>query len=765
MNLHRQLLQYLRMLQRRKVTTFIAIGGFALSLSVVVLLSVFITSEKAMNSSYPNNSSIYRIKTKSNRANLPSKLAEQLANDIPEVKANTVFRNNVDHVRVNDELLRMSLSVVDKDYLKIFSHRMVYSGPLSDLDVKNNIILTHSFSKKLFGDVNPVGNYMEMRERQLRVIGVITDPPVNSSFKFDGLIGEVSCMQYSEFTTHMTTYRLVNHFIQLEKGCKIDDVETKITALMQARKGFEKSELEVQPLSKIYFDTQTRSALPVANSSMLKLLVWISLVILLMGVFNYVSLAVSINTERMGEIAMRKVNGAGARIIFKQFLQESVMVCLLIIGLATIIAVFITPIFSSILGKEIDLLLLFKNSASWKFMGILFMVVVLLAGIIPALLASHVLPVVALKGKKNKKNNHFRQTVLVFQLTTSIVLIFGVATIWNQIEYAKTKDIGFEKELLLGIDLDYFEKDQRALRSRLLQIANVKNASCSAGAPYNICANMSGEVDEIKISDVSGIEADTDFISTFQIKLLAGRNLRQSDKGCCMINEKLYEKMGWKDLDGKKMFGRDVVGVIDNFHFKNIHHDIGFLMVDLLEDYEWVSTINLRFASADYKNTISQMKNVMAEFDPDLTFNYKFYDEIVAALYRKEEKQAYAVGLFAIIAILIACLGLIGVAEYTITQRVKEIGIRKVNGATVSGILSMINAGFGKWILLAFVLAAPIAFYLMNKWLQSFAYKASLSWSIYLFTGIVVLVIALVTILFQSYKAATCNPVETLRYE
>ncbi|MCL3781008.1 ABC transporter permease [Prolixibacteraceae bacterium JC049] len=765
MSFYRHFLQFLRVIQRRKVTTLIAIGGFALSLSVVVLLTVFIASEKSMNMTYPNVSNIYRVKSNNNGVNLPTLLADGFSNDVPGIKANTIFRHNYDKVKVNDDFINSLFAIVDNEYLNIFSHRLIYSDAEHNLDVKNNIILTQSYAKKLYGDVNPVGNYMEMRDQQLKVVGVMTDPPVNSSFQFDGLIGEVTSTQYTQRTYNKTTYYLMNHFLQLNEGANPKEVELKLAGMLKDKEGYDNTILEIQPLKEIYFDVKAHSSLPVANSSMLKLLIWISLVILLMGVFNYVSLAVSVNSERKSEIAMRKINGAGAKFIFKQFLGESVFVCVVILLLATMIAVVIAPSFSNILGKNIDLWLLMRSGVSWGLLTVLFIAIVLLAGVVPALIAARAIPVIALKGKGSKKNNLFRQSVLVFQLTASIALLFCVATIWKQIEFAKTQDVGFDRDLLVQINLSYFEKDPSALKDKLLQISNVKNASFTAGSPYYICSSMSGKVEEVDLSDVSSIEVDNDFASTFDVEIIAGRDFRLTDKNSCLINDKLYRKMGWDNLDGKEMFGGRVVGVFKDFHFKDIHHDVGYLKLNKIDELEWVTAMNVRLLGNDFSNTLSQMKNLVHEIDPDLDFRYQFYDDIIAKLYRKEEKQAYAVGLFAIIAILIACLGLIGVAEYTITQRVKEIGIRKVNGATVAEILSMINGGFGKWVLLSFAIAAPIGFYTMSKWLQNFAFKTALSWWVYALAGIVVLTVALITIMFQSYKAATCNPVETLRYE
>jgi putative ABC transport system permease protein len=366
------------------------------------------------------------------------------------------------------------------------------------------------------------------------------------------------------------------------------------------------------------------------------------------------------------------------------------------------------------------------------------------------------------------KNSNVRGVFNTIQLTVTLCLIIALTIITKQINYVKTKDVGFNKEYLLEVRLEgKTNKRAAAIKENLLKYPNIINVTATHGTPFAIYSSSSGswknDSVEYKMENVAQMNADTSFLSTFGLKLIMGRNFRPTDKDVCIINEKTYNYLQLKGIESKTIWGSKIIGVVKDFHFKDMHKELGFIRIGYNPDF--VSHLNIRISGNDIPGTLKVIKSSLKEFEPNLSFEPRFYDDWINTMYQKEEKQAKAIIIYAVIALLLSSLGLMGLARFSAIRRTKEIGVRKVNGAKVREILAMLNSGFVKWVVFAFVIACPVAYYAMNQWLESFAYKTTLSWWIFALAGIFVLGITLLTVSWQSWRAATRNPVESLRYE
>jgi putative ABC transport system permease protein len=360
-----------------------------------------------------------------------------------------------------------------------------------------------------------------------------------------------------------------------------------------------------------------------------------------------------------------------------------------------------------------------------------------------------------------------KRGLTIFQLTTAIVLLIGFVVIQKQLNYVKTTDMGFNKECLLRLDIGDNFKEKETLKQQIDHTPFVKSASFSHGGPGAIRMGM-GSNKEGENFNVDCISVDEEFLKTFDIQLLEGRTFLASDKeASCYVNETAYKKYGWSNLENRKFNngregGYNVVGVVRDFNVASLHSVMTPVCLLFSNEY---SALNIRLMPGNLREQVEKLRSIWKEVSPDAPMMFTFYDDVFNAYYLKEERQGKAITVFSLIALLITALGLMGQIFQTCTAKTKEIGIRKVNGAKVSEILTMLNRDFIKWVVIAFVIATPIAYYTMNKWLENFAYKTELSWWIFVLAGLLALGIALLTVSWQSWRAATRNPVEALRYE
>ncbi len=760
--------QYLvRILLRQKTISAITIGGYAISMAVILILATFIITEKNINKEFPNYKNIYRIVRNANEASVPLTFLDDVKDKIPGIEKVCLYSIGPTHYRYDGVQDMARFLSTNEDFIDIFSYQFIFSSGNPTLSVASNLYLTKQFSEKLFGAKNPVGEILEVNNQLYNIVAVISDPPKNSSFSFDAVTGLEKAISYSMLGYNKEQHKMFSSFILLNSNVPMEVTEKHIEGLTGHWQAFKDQKLTLQPFSEVYFDTKKADFMSHANVNMIILLSGVAGIILFMTIFNYINITIATGFNRFKEIGIRKSNGASRNLIFRQFLGESYLVTFLSMVIALLFAFVISPYFSEVLGKEVDIKTIFSQPG---IVGVAFFILLItgtIAGVYPALLISKVTPLQVIQNKNRFNVRNKRAGIVALQFVFTIALMISILFINKQITFVKHKDLGFDTEQMMRLNLSgNGRKSWQTIKEKILANPSFVSVTASQGGPMTIQMSSTGYAppgqEDKMIENLKTISTDEDFIHTFGLTLLMGRNFMSTDENVCIINDHLFRFLEWKNIDGKEIFGKRIIGVIKDFHHLNLYNEIGHLQLTRLDAIPGMLSIKMNDQLAD---NISFIEKIMQEVEPGSLTNYSFYDDWVQSMYEKEEKQAYAIQLFSFLAIIISCFGLIGMASYTTTRKTKEIGIRKVNGARISEVLIMLNKDFVKWVAIAFVIATPIAWYAMNKWLQNFAYKTELSWWIFALAGLLALGIALLTVSFQSWRAATRNPVEALRYE
>jgi len=756
---------FFRLLKRNKITSFITIGGFAISMSVFLILYVFLAGEKKINSSFVNAKSIYRIERSNQQSIVPLTLLDDIRTKVPEIEKTALYCITRSIYTYNNQRGTLKIIATNDDFLDMFSFQYLYKNAHPSLSGKSDIVLTAQFSEKLYGKENPVGEILQLNSKNYNVVGVVTDIPDDASFHFDALVNIEVC-QESKMGYHNESHLLYNAFIMLNRGVPASQVEDKLQGMISHWKAFENDRLSIRPLKDVYFNGLSGDSLDHANVQLIYLLATIALIILFMTIFNYVNMTISGSTSRMAEFGVKKTTGAAKAHIFTQIILESVLTSLIAMFLALVLANLFAPVFSDILGKPIEVMNLFSKPAGLIIWAAFSIGIGVVSGVYPSLVFSGISPLQLIGKRYVLKKQQRRSGVIAIQFLISTVLIISLFFIQKQIDFVKHKDYGFNTELLLSLRLEgNATQKSDVIKEELLSYPQIVSVCAVAGNPMmTIPGSSSNKFDingEKKSITVNQMAADADFVKTMGLKLIAGRDFNPVDSNSCLINEHLYRDLELTDLEGQSFQGRKIVGVLQDFHFEKLYNTIGNIMIEK-DDYAWWLNVRIR---GNISEDLDIIKQAYVKVEPDLAPNIVFFDDYIQNLYQKEERQAKAIQIFAVLAVLISCLGLIGTAEQTIKRRTKEIGIRKVNGAKIHEILAMLNKDFVKWVVISFLVATPVAWYAMHKWLESFAYKTELSWWIFALAGVLALGIALLTVSVQSWRAATRNPVEALRYE
>lgn len=756
---------FIRSLKRKKTKSIITIGGYAVSMAVTLLLVSFIIGEKSVNKGFENGDNIYRIKRSDEKSIVPITLRNDVKSKIPGVEKMCYYSIWERLYKREDKQELAKFIATNDDFLEMFSFHFIHQSTNPTLSLKENVILTQKFSEKLFGTENPVGKVLEINRKSFTIAGVVTDLPENSSFRFDAFINfELGPILRSGYNNEQ--HVLLNSFVLLSPRVNPDEVNKQISGMISHWQAFKDIKLSIEPFSRVYFNSLSQDHMEHANVSMINLLSSVALVILFMTIFNYINMAVSSGYERLNEIGIRKTTGADKSDIFRQILTESMLVSLLAMMLAVIIAIIIAPVFSEILGKNIELGSILSQPLIILSGILIFFITGILSGIYPALIFSGMSPLRMISHQTGFKRKGQMAGVVMVQFLITTVLIISLLFIQKQMEFVKNKDLGFDKEMMVRLDLNGLSGQKwEVMRNELLTNPGIISVSASGGSPMEIPGSSTNQFNiagEEKMVEIKSFGIDDNFLETFGLKLIEGRNFKSSDTNVCMINEHLYHELQWKAVEGQELMGEKVVGVVKDFHYENLYTEIGNLQLQHSRDY--ASVLNIKI-SGNVSETLEFIKRTYAKIEPGIPFSFRFYDDWIESMYLKQEKQATAIKVFALLAIVIACLGLFGLIEHITNKKIKEIGIRKINGASISEVIFMLNKNVVKWVVLAFIIATPIAYYAMTKWLESFAYKTELSWWIFALAGLIAMLIALLTVSWQTWKAATSNPVEALRNE
>jgi len=773
-----------RNLSRQKVFSLINIVGMAIGLACGILLSLWIFDELSYDKFHENGENIYRVLENQSYSSqnmqvavTPAPLAESIKGDFPEVVGVTRYDDSyAQDFKVDDkEFSEIMGAFVDEEFLQMFSFPII-KGNQNPLSKKISIVITEGTAKKLFDDEEALGKNISLYEKNFEITAIIQNVPENSHISFDYLLPFQILADRNPDLDNWGSNSIYT-YIQLAENTSLQQFSEKIKMYLKENFEDSSSKLYLQPI----FQTHLHSVGLVADMGgmgdfrYIILFSIISIFIIVISSVNFISLSTARYTKRAKEVGLRKVVGSHRSQLIWQFLGESMILLLISLIIGLVMVELSLPAFNDIAAKELSLMYLL-NPATLSSLIFFVIIIGFLTGIYPAFLLSSFMPITALKGSQisGSKGSLFRKIMVVTQWSLSIILIISTLMISRQLKFMKNKKLGFEKEHIVYTDIRGFDKYDE-LKEELLKNPEVESVSATKSLPHRIMSSASGSVWEGKDDEETFLVhyniVDYDFIETFKIEIVEGRSFAQEfsdeENFGILLNEEAIKQMGIEDPVGKEysFWGNDgkIIGVMKDFHFKSLHNPIEPMLFIVFEDY--VDYLVVRIASNESTNTVSFLEETMNKFDPENGHEFRFFDERYNAMYHSEQEMEMILKIFTILAIFIACLGLFGLSTFLTQQRIKEIGIRKILGANVPNIVVALSKDFTKWIIFANLFACPLAYYIIDKLLQNFAYRVDMNIGVFVVTIVSSILIAIVTISFQTIKAANSNPVDALKYE
>jgi putative ABC transport system permease protein len=776
-----------RNLLKSKGYATINIIGLAIGMAAVLMIAIWIQNQSQFDNFYSNKDNLYRVWNKyedvgqigmSNITSGPASVT--LKAEYPEVEHAARVYWNVDRLLSFDEnKIKSKGTEVDPSFMEMFDFKLLKGNRSQVLSGPQNIILTESLSKKIFGDTDPLNKTLILDNKEpYQVSGIIADLPSNTDFDFNYLIPLTKADNYSpnwNTSTFMT-------YIQLKDGTDVDAFNKKLKNIIAKKTNNElKGSLFLYPLSKMHLYSKFEQGVPVGGKiDQVKLVAGLGFLILLIACINFVNLSTARSQKRAKEVAVRKVVGAQRSSLIAQFLTESVLLSF-IAGILSIGLTFLAlPFFNKILDKP--LVFSITDPIIWVSLVGFILLTGVFAGLYPAFVLSSFKPIRSLKvfGKSKKLALNFREVLVVFQFGIALILIIATLIVRSQIEYAGKRDIGYSPSQLIEIPMEGdMTKNYKVIKSELIN-KNIAHAVTRTG--WSITRNASnssgnfsweGATPEQGKKIVFNIgKAESDFVKTLGLKVLEGRDIDferlASDSLSVLVNEAAIKEMKLKNPIGSILkWGSNtftIVGVINDYINDSPYSPVTPLLIYPAK--EWMLNMVVRTnPSLPIDHNLKQMEEILKKFNPAYPFEYKFVDQQFATKFKEQQQTAQLALIFSGLAIFISCLGLLGLASYIAELRTKEIGIRKVLGASVTGITAMLSRDFVKLVLIAILLASPIAWWTMNKWLEDFSYRIEIQWWIFAVAGIAALTIAILTVSTQAIRAANTNPVKTLRDE
>ncbi len=789
---------------RHKGFSFINISGLAVGMACCILIMMYVSEELSYDNFHEKGPRIYRANTISsigtNRrsfAVVPSVFSEGIAASTPEIECATrLMPAGLFRLRYKDQEHDVSnLAFADPSFFQIFSYDFVAGNPPSALDKPDSLVITEEIARRIFGEKNPLGEAItpavqNTEVNPFQVTGVLKNVPENSHVQFNALVN-INGLQYIMRSDRTPDFLLdpyycrLQAFFLLRKDSDIPELEKKINRIAQSKWGEiykergTTREFFLLNIRDIHLHSPNEDEyVPAGDINNIYLFSAIALLVLLVACFNFINLSTARSANRATEIGIRKVIGSQKSQLVTQFLCESILISLIGLFIGVLLVFLALPSFNNLLNKEIEFGTLLNFSVLIGILGVVILTG-FVAGSFPAFILSAFDPIRVLKGKLRSasKNSLLRKTLVVFQFAVSIFMIVGVITVIKQLDFMKNKNLGFHREQMVVITSPGNNSD--VLRQRILQNPGVQSVSFSLNVPGIFIAyqafNPSLENTQKETLRAFQMIADYDFLKTYGLEVKWGRGFSKeystdADEAI-VINEKTAEILGWgEDAVGKKLYNvaennreRTVIGVVKNFHLTSLKQEISPLVLELNPTlYRFVS---VRLNPGNVPQTLASLENIFREVQPNREFSYYFIDDAFRQMYPEEDKVGQIYLSFGLLAIFVACLGLFGLSSFSVAQRTKEIGIRKVLGASMREIVIMLSKEFTALILAANIIAWPLAYFVMQGWLRSFAYRIAVTLDIFLLSGILTIVVALLTISQQSIKAAVSSPVDSLRYE
>ncbi len=802
-----------RNLLKNKTFSLINIAGLASGLACFILIALYVADELSYDRFNEKANRIYRINSdivfggnKLHMAVTADPMGAALKKDYPEVEQYTrIYASNGAKLvkKGNTFINEQNVAHADSTLFDVFTLPAISGDTKNALNEPNTVVITESTAKKYFGTAEAVGKTIETNDNSstlYKVTAVIKDIPHNSHFNFDFIFSmDNAGYEWGQYTSHN-----FHTFLLLKPGVNYKAFEKNfpqfidkyimpqvrqfmnIKSMDEMEKAGNKLQYSLMPLTDIHLHSDRFPELGV-NGSIQYVYIFsaVALFVLLLACVNFMNLSTARSASRAKEVGIRKVLGTEKKSLIRQFLTESTLMAAISMVLAIIIVWATMSYFNDLSGKNLAITDLFKPGY-FALLLLLPLIVGLLAGSYPAFYLSSFKPISVLKGKLNEgfKKSSLRNVLVVFQFGTSIMLIVGTIIVYRQLNFIQTKKLGFNKDQVLVINNTYaLGENATAFKNEVSKLAGVNISTFAnflpvANSSRNDNTYSSEAVMDIKNSlSAQSWVIDYDYIKTLGMEMVSGRNFSKeygSDSNAIIINETAAKVLGYDNPLGKKLYTNyqdqsgtrlisyDIIGVVKNFHYESLKQTVGPLLFKLGNS---TGATAFKISTANVQGLVKNIESKWKTMASGMPFSYQFLDESFGNMYREEQRTGKLGLTFAVIAILIACLGLFGLSTYMAEQRIKEIGVRKVLGASVSNITAMLSKDFIKLVLLSAVIAFPLSWWFMNKWLQDFAYRIDISWWIFALAGIIALLIAVLTVSSQAIKAALSNPVKSLRTE
>ena len=782
-----------RNLIRNRTFSVINISGLALGLTCSLLIFLWIQDERNVDGFHKNGKLLYQVYERNYYdgkvdASYPTQglLAEELKKIIPEVEYASGFEyasppGTLSTFEANNKVNKMGGLYAGEDFFSMFTYPLLEGAAQAALNSPGGIAISRKMAENFFGSAEKAfGQLIRFENKdELKITAVFENIPNNSSQQFDFLRTWDDFVKENDWV-HNWGNTDPSTFIQLRKDADAGKVESKIKDFIYRYKQKDKSfrsELAIQPYPEKYLHSSFKNGyIDGGRIEYVNLFMIVAVFILLIACINFMNLATAQSAKRAKEVGLRKVVGAARASLVKQFIGEALLLTLFSIVIAIVLSAALLPEFNSLTGKQLSVPL--TQPLFWLLTISLMIITGFVAGSYPALFLSSLNPVKVLKaGLKFGAGNIFlRRGLVVFQFTLSIILIVGMIVTYRQVNYIQSKNLGYDRENLLYIPIEGELANKYALfKQQAKEIPGVLNVSKMRNSP-TIIEHHTGSISwpgmepNLTVSFADGV-VGYDFVKTMKLQLKEGRDFSRefgTDSVAYMLNETAVNKIGFNDPIGQTVVWGNhpgkIIGVLKDFHFSSMHQSIEPLILRLDENWSW-GTILVRTKAGNTKEVLAGLGKLCASMNPKFPFTWQFSDVEFSKLYKSESIVSRLSNYFAFLAIFISCLGLFGLATFTAAQRTKEIGVRKALGASVPQIVAMLSGSFVKLIVIAMLIAFPVAWYFMNKWLDNFAYKVQIGWIIFMIAGTVAIVIALLTVSYQAIKAAVANPVKSLRME
>ncbi len=778
-----------RKIRRQKGYSFINIAGLAAGMACCILILTWVWDELSYDRFHKNVDRIFRIVTENHvggqvsvLAGSPAPLGRTLVEQYPDVEQAVLVQSGWSnyYLHLGDKIfIQERLAAVGPSFFRIFSFPFLSGDPETALKDPASIVLTETLARKCFGDEDPMGKVLQMDEEDLRVTGVIRDIPRNSHLQFDYAFPAENMRRWRESQLDSWMYFQFATYVQLSPQADVDAVNQKIAEVIKVNLPLAKGKAYLQPVKDIHLRSTGMNSWMVdypnpGNITYVYIFSLTAICVLLLACINFMNLATARYGTRAREVGMRKVVGARRKDLVKQFIGESCLTTLISLLFAILLVEMFLPSFSALAGKEMTLQFA-GNPGLWAGLLAIVLLTGFISGSYPSLFLSSFHPTQVIKSFTSlgiRRAGALRKILVVTQFTFTAILLIGTIVIYSQLHFIQDKDLGYDAENIITFaGYGAYGRDYEAARNELLQNPDVLNV-CRAFPPR-------GGLGETTNVDWEGKEpsaevrffadmGDYDFLDTFGMTITQGRFYSRelpTDKDNYVVNETAVNAMGFKDPIGKRFSfqGREgiIIGVVKDYHGGSLHEPIPPKVISLQGGF----FVCVKFRPGQVSRVTAFLEQKWEKFVPRQPFRYDFVDESIAGSYMSERRIGKIFRNFTVLAVVIACLGLFGMASFTAERRTKEIGIRKVLGARAWTIVFLLSKDFIRWVLMANVIAWPLAYFASRKWLERFAYRTGLGWEFFVLALVLSLGIALISVSYQALRAATVNPVDSLRYE